>query len=74
MIFFFQIEDALSFFYFVFTNEKKKKKTVLTLAVQLTLNLLWDCSFLEEIMQLFWGTRLSPSQGEDAAPSRLYLQ
>lgn len=41
----------------------QRKETVLTLAVPLTLNFLWDCSFLEEIMQLFWGTCLSPFPG-----------
>lgn len=70
MIFFFKLKKLYLFFILCL---QRKKKTVLILAVQADFKLALGLFFLEEIMQFFGVHVCPPSQGEDAAPSRLYL-
>lgn len=72
MIIFFQNLSCFILFNFVFTKKKEKKKANLSSSAVFELAL--GLFFLEEMMQLLQGTCLSPSQGGDMAPSRMYLQ
>lgn len=61
MIFFFKLKMLYPFLILCLQRKKKKNSTNLSCSTDFKLAL--GLFFLEEIMQLFWGTRLSPLPG-----------